>query len=53
VIFADANLERAARAAAAGIFFNAGQVCSAGSRVSVERAAYDEVIDRLVEHARR
>jgi aldehyde dehydrogenase (NAD+) len=53
VIFADANLERAARAAASGIFFNAGQVCSAGSRVLVERRAYDEVIDRLVEHARR
>jgi aldehyde dehydrogenase (NAD+) len=53
VIFADANLERAARAAASGIFFNAGQVCSAGSRVLVERGAYDEVIGRLVEHARR
>jgi aldehyde dehydrogenase (NAD+) len=53
VIFADANLERAARAAASGIFFNAGQVCSAGSRVLVERGAYSEVIDRLVEHARR
>ena len=52
VIFADANLERAARAAASGIFFNAGQVCSAGSRVLVERAAYDEVVDRVVAHAR-
>ena len=48
VIFADANLDRAARAASSGIFFNAGQVCSAGSRVLVERSAYDEVIDRLV-----
>src|ERR1700748_435106 len=38
VIFADANLERASRAAASGIFFNAGQVCSAGSRVLVERS---------------
>jgi aldehyde dehydrogenase (NAD+) len=53
VIFADANLERAARAAASGIFFNAGQVCSAGSRVLVQRGVYDEVIDRLAEHARR
>ena len=52
VIFADANLERAARAAASGIFFNAGQVCSAGSRVLVQRAAYDEVIDRISVHAR-
>src|ERR1700743_3714930 len=44
VIFADANLDRAARSAASGIFFNAGQVCSAGSRVLVERSAYDEVV---------
>jgi aldehyde dehydrogenase (NAD+) len=52
VIFADANLERAVRAASSGIFFNAGQVCSAGSRVLVERSVYDEVIDRLAERAR-
>src|SRR5579864_4766438 len=52
LIFADANLERAARSAASGIFFNAGQVCSAGSRVLVERSAYDEMIDRLVARAK-
>jgi aldehyde dehydrogenase (NAD+) len=52
IIFADANLERASRAAASGIFFNAGQVCSAGSRVLVERSAYDEVVQRLAERAR-
>ncbi len=52
VIFADANLDRAARAAASAIFFNAGQVCSAGSRVLVQRAAYDEVLERIATHAR-
>jgi aldehyde dehydrogenase (NAD+) len=52
VIFADASLERAARASASGIFFNAGQVCSAGSRVLVQRAAYDDVVDLIVERAR-
>ena len=52
VIFADANLERAARAAASGIFFNAGQVCSAGSRVLVQKSAYDEVVERIAERAR-
>jgi aldehyde dehydrogenase (NAD+) len=52
VIFADANLERASRAAASGIFFNAGQVCSAGSRVLVQRPVYDEVVQRLAERAR-
>src|SRR6202171_2679267 len=52
VIFADANLERAARAASSGIFFNAGQACSAGSRVLVQRPAYDEMIDRIAARAR-
>jgi aldehyde dehydrogenase (NAD+) len=52
IIFADANLDRAVRAASSGIFFNAGQVCSAGSRVLVERAAYDDVVQRLAERAR-
>ncbi|MGY3591116.1 aldehyde dehydrogenase (NAD+) [Bradyrhizobium sp. USDA 4341] len=51
VIFDDANLEAAAKAAAAGIFFNAGQVCSAGSRVLVQESAYDEVVERLVARA--
>src|SRR6202045_3909984 len=52
VIFADANLDRAARSAASGIFFNAGQVCSAGSRVLVQRPAYDEMIDPIAGRAR-
>ena len=52
VIFADANIERASRAAASAIFFNAGQVCSAGSRVLVQRSAYDEVVERIAERAR-
>jgi aldehyde dehydrogenase (NAD+) len=52
VIFADANLDRAARSASSAIFFNAGQVCSAGSRVLVERSVYDEVVDRLVARAK-
>jgi aldehyde dehydrogenase (NAD+) len=52
IIFADANLERAVRAASSGIFFKAGQVCSAGSRVLVERSAYDEVVELLAQRAR-
>jgi aldehyde dehydrogenase (NAD+) len=52
VIFDDANLDAAARAAAAGIFFNAGQVCSAGSRVLVQEGAYDEVVERLATRAK-
>ncbi|VXC03022.1 putative aldehyde dehydrogenase DhaS [Burkholderia sp. 8Y] len=51
VIFADANIDSAVRAAASGIFFNAGQVCSAGSRVLVQRAVYDDVVERLAQRA--
>ncbi len=52
IIFPDADLGAAVRAAAAGIFFNSGQVCSAGSRILVHDAIYDEVVERLVERAR-
>ncbi len=52
VIFDDANLDAASKAAAAGIFFNAGQVCSAGSRVLVQEGAYDEVVERLAARAK-
>jgi aldehyde dehydrogenase (NAD+) len=52
VIFDDADLDAASKAAAAGIFFNAGQVCSAGSRVLVQEAAYDEVVERLAARAK-
>jgi aldehyde dehydrogenase (NAD+) len=51
IIFADANLEAAVKAASAGIFFNTGQVCSAGSRILAQDAIYDEVVERLSERA--
>ena len=52
VIFDDADLDAAIKAAAAGIFFNAGQVCSAGSRVLAHEKVYDEVVERLTMRAR-
>ncbi|MBN3765777.1 aldehyde dehydrogenase family protein [Burkholderia sp. Ac-20365] len=52
VIFADANIDKAVRAAASGIFFNTGQVCSAGSRILAHRDVYDEVVERLAERAK-
>jgi aldehyde dehydrogenase (NAD+) len=51
VIFEDADIDAAAKAAASGIFFNAGQVCSAGSRVLAHEAVYDEVVERLTARA--
>src|SRR5712664_4007602 len=52
VIFDDPDIEAATKAAASGIFFNAGQVCSAGSRVLVHEKVYDEVVERLTQRAK-
>ncbi|MCB2047477.1 MAG: aldehyde dehydrogenase family protein [Novosphingobium sp.] len=49
IIFADADLDLAVPAAAMAIFNNSGQVCSAGSRIFVERPIHDEFVARLVE----
>jgi aldehyde dehydrogenase (NAD+) len=47
VVFADADLAMAVPAMVAGITLNTGQICAAGSRVVVERAAHDELVERL------
>jgi aldehyde dehydrogenase (NAD+) len=51
IIFPDADLDAAVKAAASGIFFNSGQVCSAGSRILAHAEIYDEVVERLVTRA--
>jgi len=48
VIFADADLERAAAAAPYAVFDNAGQDCCARSRILVQRSVYEEFLDYLV-----
>jgi aldehyde dehydrogenase (NAD+) len=52
IIFADANLEAALKAAFWGIFWNKGEVCVAGSRIMVERPIYDQFVERLSAMAR-
>lgn len=47
VVFADANLAAAIPASAFGIFFNSGQVCTAGSRLLVHRDVHDEMVEGL------
>jgi acyl-CoA reductase-like NAD-dependent aldehyde dehydrogenase len=47
IVFADADLPRAAATAPYAVFDNAGQDCCARSRILVERAAYDEFVGRL------
>ncbi len=44
VVFADADIEAAGRAAPAGVFGNAGQDCCSRSRILVERSAMDEFL---------
>lgn len=54
LVFADChNVELAVEKAAAAIFFNQGEVCSANSRLLVERSLHDEFVARLVEQAKR
>jgi betaine-aldehyde dehydrogenase len=53
VVFADANLDAAASAVADGIFEASGQSCVAGSRLFVERAAYERVLGLVADRARR
>src|SRR6185503_421610 len=52
VVFADADLERAAAAAPYAVFDNAGQDCCARSRILVERSAYDRFAELLIEATR-
>jgi gamma-glutamyl-gamma-aminobutyraldehyde dehydrogenase len=53
LIFADCeNLEAAADMAAFGIFFNQGEVCSANSRLYVERSIKDRFVELMIERAR-
>jgi acyl-CoA reductase-like NAD-dependent aldehyde dehydrogenase len=49
IILADCpDLERAAAAAASAIFFNQGEMCSAGSRLIVEESVRDAVLEKVV-----
>ena len=47
LVFADADLAKAIPAIVAALIQNAGQSCSAGTRLLVERAAFDEVVERV------
>ena len=53
IVFADADLEAAVRGATTGIFYNEGQVCTAGSRLLVEQPIHDAFMGMLVERAKK
>ena len=48
VVFADADLERAAAAAPYAVFDNAGQDCCARSRILVQKSVYDRFVELLI-----
>ncbi len=51
IVCEDADVVGAARAAAVGRFFNAGQACIATKRIYVHRSKYDEFVERVSERA--
>lgn len=52
IVFADADLEAALKGVFMGIFFCQGEICSAGSRLLIERKIYDEFVAQLAEMAK-
>jgi aldehyde dehydrogenase (NAD+) len=53
IIFADADVETAAKFAYQALFFNMGQCCTAGSRLFVEEKAYDQVLEIITARAKK
>jgi aldehyde dehydrogenase (NAD+) len=53
IICDDADLDKAVVAAANGVFFNMGQVCTASSRIFVHESIYEDFSRRLVEQAKQ
>jgi aldehyde dehydrogenase (NAD+) len=49
IVFADADLDTAVAGAGMAVFANSGQICSAGTRLFVERRVYDEFTGRVAE----
>ncbi len=52
IVFADAEFQAAIDGALFGVFLNQGEVCSAGSRILVERSIYPRFVEAMAEKAR-
>ena len=52
IFFADSDFETAVEGALFGVFFNQGEVCSAGSRILVQRPIYRKFVDAMVAKAK-
>ncbi|HEX4440386.1 MAG TPA: aldehyde dehydrogenase family protein [Thermoanaerobaculia bacterium] len=53
VVFADADLDAAAKGAINGIFYGKGELCSAGSRLLVQESIHDALMEKVVERAKK
>jgi aldehyde dehydrogenase (NAD+) len=53
VVFADADLDAAAKGALNAIFYGKGEVCAAGSRLLVEEGAHEELMAKVIERANK
>jgi acyl-CoA reductase-like NAD-dependent aldehyde dehydrogenase len=52
IVFDDADLPSAFEGSANGVFWNQGEICSAGTRVFVDSKLYDDAVSSFVEHAK-
>jgi aldehyde dehydrogenase (NAD+) len=52
IVFADADLDEAVPGAAMAVFNNSGQICSAGTRLFVQRSIHDEFVERVAAFAK-
>jgi aldehyde dehydrogenase (NAD+) len=52
IVFADADLDAAVPGASMAVFANSGQICSAGTRLFVERKVYDEFTEKVAAYGR-
>ncbi|WP_233881308.1 betaine-aldehyde dehydrogenase [Virgibacillus halodenitrificans] len=53
IVFADADFDTAVDQALNAVFFHAGQVCSAGSRLLIEKSIHDEFVEALIERTKQ
>jgi acyl-CoA reductase-like NAD-dependent aldehyde dehydrogenase len=49
IVFSDANMKRATKGSMYGVFLNSGQVCTAGTRILVEKSVHDDFVSSLLE----
>ena len=53
IVFADADLDAAAKGAINAIFYGKGELCSAGSRLLVEESIHDALMEKVVDRAKK